>query len=88
MTVTLASDVVVKIVASRKLVAPVNIWLGDKTYHSGVHNIADSDDSLSTYKWELVTGSPAAESISELNGKPYALQNWCGADIITATEEA
>lgn len=88
LTVTLASDVVVKIVASRKLVAPVNIWLGDKTYHSGVHNIADSDDSLSTYKWELVTGSPAAESISELNGKPYALQNWCGADIITATEEA
>ncbi|MGI5558976.1 sialate O-acetylesterase [Escherichia coli] len=66
LTVTLASDVVVKIVASRKLVAPVNIWLGDKTYHSGVHNIADSDDSLSTYKWELVTGSPAAESISEL----------------------
>ncbi|MBY8385147.1 hypothetical protein KX721_14675 [Klebsiella quasipneumoniae] len=88
LTVTLASDVVVKIVASRKLVAPVNIWLGDKTYHSGVHNIADSDESLSTYKWELVTGSPAAESISELNGKPYALQNWCGADIITATEEA
>lgn len=88
LTVTLASDVVVKIVVSRKLVAPVNIWLGDKTYHSGVHNIADSDDSLSTYKWELVTGSPAAESISELNGKPYALQNWCGADIITATEEA
>ncbi|HIB5468925.1 TPA: sialate O-acetylesterase [Klebsiella quasipneumoniae subsp. similipneumoniae] len=88
LTVTLASDVVVKIVASRKLVAPVSIWLGDKTYHSGVHNIADSDDSLSTYKWELVTGSPAAESISELNGKPYALQNWCGADIITATEEA
>ncbi|EPK6189915.1 sialate O-acetylesterase, partial [Klebsiella pneumoniae] len=88
LTVTLASDVVVKIVASRKLVAPVSIWLGDKTYHSGVHNIADSDDSLSTYKWDLVTGSPAAESISELNGKPYALQNWCGADIITATEEA
>lgn len=88
LTVTLASDVVVKIVASRKLVAPVSIWLGDKTYHSGVHNIADSDNSLSTYKWELVTGSPAAESISELNGKPYALQNWCGADIITATEEA
>lgn len=88
LTVTLASDMVVRIVASRDLVAPVAIWLGDKTYHSGVHNIADSDDSLSTYTWELVTGSPSAESITELNGKPYALQNWSGADIITATEEA
>lgn len=88
LTVEAVSDTVVTLTASRALVPPVQIWLGDKTYHSGVHNIADSDDSLSTYKWELVTGSPAAESISELNGKPYALRNWCGADIITATEEA
>jgi len=87
LTVSVVSDTVVQIRASRDLLSPVNIWLGDKTNHSGVHNIADSDDSLSTYKWELVGGSPAAESISELNGKPYALQNWCGADVISATEE-
>lgn len=87
LTVSIIADTVVQINASRELVAPVAIWLGDKTYHSGVHNIADSDDSLSTYKWELVSGSPAAESVSELNGKPYALQNWCGAEVISATEE-
>ncbi|MGF6476636.1 hypothetical protein ABIE06_003484 [Pantoea dispersa] len=87
LTVQIIADNVVQITASRDLVAPVNIWLGDKTYHSGVHNIADSDDSLSAYKWELVSGSPAAESVSELNGKPYALQNWCGSEVISATEE-
>nr|WP_310616920.1 sialate O-acetylesterase [Pantoea cypripedii] len=87
LTVQIIADNVVQITASRDLVAPVNIWLGDKTYHSGVHNIADSDDSLSNYTWDIVTGSPSTESIAELNGKPYALQNWCGADIIAAIKE-
>ncbi|STX11682.1 flagellar biosynthesis, cell-distal portion of basal-body rod [Klebsiella pneumoniae] len=87
LTVEAVSDTVVSITASRALVSPVQIWLGDKTYHSGTHNIADSEDTTATYSWDIVTGAPAEESIAELNGKPYALRNWCGADIITATEE-
>ncbi|HFS7532849.1 TPA: hypothetical protein ACH1QW_000056 [Klebsiella quasipneumoniae] len=87
LTVEAVSDTVVTLTASRALVPPVQIWLGDKTYHSGTHNIADSEDTVAPYTWELVTGYPADESITELNGKPYALRNWCGADIITATEE-
>ena len=87
LTVEAVSDTVVTLTASRALVPPVQIWLGDKTYHSGTHNIADSEDTAAPYTWELVTGYPADESITELNGKPYALRNWCGADIITATEE-
>lgn len=87
LTVEAVSDTVVTLTASRALVPPVQIWLGDKTYHSGTHNIADSEDTAASYTWELVTGYPADESITELNGKPYALRNWCGADIITATEE-
>lgn len=87
LTVEAVSDTVVTLTASRALVPPVQIWLGDKTYHAGTHNIADSEDTVAPYTWELVTGYPADESITELNGKPYALRNWCGADIITATEE-
>ncbi|HHT0334263.1 TPA: hypothetical protein ACTW79_000495 [Klebsiella variicola subsp. variicola] len=86
LTVEAVSDTVVTLTASRDLVPPVQIWLGDKTYHSGTHNIADSEDTVAPYTWELVTGYPADESITELNGKPYALRNWCGADIITADE--
>ncbi|HCL7500596.1 hypothetical protein G5630_11075 [Klebsiella quasipneumoniae] len=86
LTVEAVSDTVVTLTASRDLVPPVQIWLGDKTYHSGTHNIADSEDTVAPYTWELVSGYPADESITELNGKPYALRNWCGADIITATE--
>ncbi|WP_224266400.1 sialate O-acetylesterase [Klebsiella michiganensis] len=86
LTVEIVADCVIQITASRDLVAPVAIWLGDKTYHAGVHNIADSDDSLANYSWDLVTDSPASESIAALNGKPYALRNWCGSDIITAEE--
>ncbi|WP_228725778.1 hypothetical protein [Klebsiella pneumoniae] len=87
LTVEAVSDTVVTLTASRALVPPVQIWLGDKTYHSGTHNIADSEDTVAPFTWELVTGYPADESITELNGKPYALRNWCGADIITATKE-
>ena len=87
LTVEAVSDTVISISASRDLVPPVQIWLGDKTYHSGTHNIADSDDSIAPYVWEIVAGAPAEESIAGLNGKPYELRNWCGADIINATEE-
>lgn len=86
LTVEIVADNVVQIIASRELLAPVTVWLGDKTYHAGIHNITDSDDSLASYTWDLVAGSPLSESINALNGKPYSLRNWCGSDIITAEE--
>ncbi|BEO61109.1 hypothetical protein SMQE30_15320 [Serratia marcescens] len=86
--VEIVADTVIKITASRDLAAPVKIWLGDRTYHGGIHNIADSDSSLANEVWKVgIPGQPGAESISELNGKPYQLRNWCGSDVITATEE-
>lgn len=85
LTVSIVSDNVIKIVASRPLTGTVTIMLGDGTAHAGVHNIADSDTEISDYIWESgLTNQPATENIAALNNKHYSLANFALIQKITA----
>ena len=87
LTVSIVSDNVVKIVASRTLSGTVTIMLGDGTSHAGVHNIADSDTEISDYVWESgLPNQPATENIAALNNKHYPLRNFALIQKITAQE--
>ena len=87
LTVSIVSDNVIKIVASRPLTGTVTIMLGDGTAHAGVHNIADSDTEISEYVWESgLQNQPATENIASLNNKPYSLANRALIQKITAQE--
>ena len=87
LTVSIVSDNVIKIVASRPLTGTVTIMLGDGTAHAGVHNIADSDTEISEYVWESgLPNQPATENIAALNNKHYPLSNFALIQKITAQE--
>lgn len=87
LTVSIVSDNVVKIVASRALTGTVTIMLGDGTAHAGVHNVADSDTEISDYVWESgLPNQPATENIASLNNKHYSLANFALIQKITAEE--
>lgn len=87
LTVSIVSDNVVKIVATRELTGTVTIMLGDGTSHAGVHNIADSDTEISDYVWESgLPNQPATENIASLNNKPYSLTNRALIQKVTAEE--
>lgn len=87
--VSIVAPTVIKILASRPLVPPVRITLGDLTHHNGNHCIIDSDESVAPYKWVYTgeNGQPAGENIPELINKPYPLYNWAGSYSLIATEE-
>ncbi|SWF03260.1 flagellar biosynthesis, cell-distal portion of basal-body rod [Klebsiella pneumoniae] len=87
LTVSIVSDNVIKIVASRTLTGTVTIMLGDGTAHAGVHNVADSDTEISDYVWESgLPNQPATENIAALNNKHYSLANFALIQKITAEE--
>ena len=86
LSISLHSDTVVKISCSRNLSGTVRVTLGDNANHTGRHNIADSDNSLSSYQWVTNTDTTAADYITELNGKNYPLNNWAGLDSILSEE--
>ncbi|SWF06442.1 Uncharacterised protein [Klebsiella pneumoniae] len=87
LTVSIVSDNVIKIVASRPLTGTVTIMLGDGTAHAGVHNIADSDTEISEYVWESgLPNQPSKENIASLNNKHYSLANRALIQKITAQE--
>lgn len=79
---------VIQITCSRELSGEVRVTLGDLANHAGVHNIADSDPSVSMFSWEYHEGTtqPAAENIAGLLNKPYPLFNWCARDSIISEE--
>lgn len=89
LSVLIVADTVIQITCSRNLSGAVTVSLGDKTYHTGVHNVADSDPSQAFYTWDFYPGTNqnANENIPALVGKPYELFNRSGAEIINSTLE-
>lgn len=77
---------VLKIKCPRELVGPVRVTMGDKSNYNGKHNVCDSDDTESIFRWEYTgtNGQPANENIAELNDKRYILRNWCAAYSLIA----
>lgn len=86
----IVADTVVKLIFSRKSVGTVKIWYADKTAHNGNGCLKDSDPFIATENYVYTEGSGqwADENIPELVGKPYPLQNWAWAQVITTTVEA
>ncbi|MBC4999636.1 hypothetical protein H8K87_13695 [Klebsiella pneumoniae] len=76
LTVDFISPYVVQIVPSKSLTGTIRLNLGDYL-HNGGHNITDSDEQQSIFKWEYngVNGQKTAENIPELINKRYALRN-------------
>lgn len=85
----IAADTVVKLTFSRKAVGTVKIWYADKTSHNGNGCLKDSDPFLATENYVYTEGSGqwADENITELVGKPYPLENWAWAEVITVEPE-
>lgn len=81
----IVADTVVKLTFSRKAVGTVKIWYADKTVHNGNGCLKDSDPFVATEKYVYTAGSGqyADENIPELVGKPYPLNNWAWAQVIT-----
>lgn len=84
LSVDVIAPCVIQITCSRQLAGEVRVTLGDLANHAGVHNIADSDPSVSMFSWEYHEGTtqPAAENIAGLLNKPYPLFNWCARDSV------
>ncbi|WP_434116546.1 hypothetical protein [Klebsiella michiganensis] len=85
----IVADTVVKLTFSRKAVGTVKIWYADKTSHNGNGCLKDSDPFLATENYVYTEGSGqyADENIPELVDKPYPLNNWAWAQVITVTAE-
>ena len=86
LTVDIVAPTVIKITCYRPLSGDVRLTLGDQAQHSGRHNIADSDPSLSMFKWEINTDTSAPDYIPALNGINYPLYNWAGIDSVLSKE--
>lgn len=82
LSVEIVQPTVIKITCSRDLVGTVRLTLGDKTNHSGRHNVADSDPSISKYVWEINPDTTASDYIPALNDKNYRLVNWANLDSV------
>lgn len=76
LTVSFISPYVVQIVPSKSLTGTIRLNLGDYL-HNGGHNITDSDEQQSIFKWEYngINGQKSAENIPALINKRYALRN-------------
>lgn len=85
----IAADTVVKLTFSRTAVGTVKIWYADKTVHNGNGCLKDSDPFLATENYVYTEGSGqwADENIPELVNKPYSLNNWAWAQVITVNAE-
>ncbi|MDG0022427.1 hypothetical protein L3496_25275 [Klebsiella pneumoniae] len=85
----IAADTVVKLTFSRNAVGTVKIWYADKTSHNGNGCLKDSDPFIATENYVYTEGSGqwADENISELVNKPYSLNNWAWAQVITVNVE-
>ncbi|MEN6735071.1 hypothetical protein ABFC25_28785, partial [Klebsiella pneumoniae] len=85
----IVADTVVKLTFSRKAVGTVKIWYADKTSHNGNGCLKDSDPFRATENYVYTEGSGqyADENIPELVDKPYPLNNWAWAQVITVTAE-
>lgn len=83
----IVADTVVKLTFSRKAVGTVKIWYADKTSHNGNGCLKDSDPFRATENYVYTEGSGqyADENIPELVDKPYPLNNWAWAQVITVT---
>ncbi|OWY89630.1 hypothetical protein [Raoultella ornithinolytica] len=83
--VQIVADTVVKLTFSRTAVGTVKIWYADKTSHSGNGCLKDSDPFRATENYVYTEGSGqyADENIPELVDKPYPLNNWAWAQVIT-----
>ena len=76
LTVSFISPYVVQIVPSKSLTGTIRLNLGDYL-HNGGHNITDSDEQPSIFKWEYngINGQKSAENIPALINKRYSLRN-------------
>lgn len=76
LTVSFISPYVVQIVPSKSLTGTIRLNLGDYL-HNGGHNITDSDEQQSIFKWEYngINGQKSAENIPSLINKRYSLRN-------------
>lgn len=84
--VSIISDRVVKIKASRVLTGSVTVSIGDKS-HAGIHNLCDSSLEQSGLDW--IYGKPGQytqENNANLVDKPYQLTNFCAIGSITSQE--
>ncbi|HCD3259533.1 TPA: hypothetical protein NBN18_001160 [Klebsiella pneumoniae] len=82
----IVADTVVKLTFSRRVSGTIKIWYADKTSHNGNGCLKDSDPFLATenYVYTAGSGQYADENIPELVDKPYPLENWAWAQLITA----
>ncbi|HDK6892265.1 TPA: hypothetical protein MXD49_004954 [Klebsiella variicola] len=82
----IVADTVVKLTFSRRVSGKIKIWYADKTSHNGNGCLKDSDPFLATenYVYTAGSGQYADENIPELVDKPYPLENWAWAQVITA----
>ncbi|MFP8401673.1 hypothetical protein [Raoultella ornithinolytica] len=88
-SVEIAADTVVKLNFNRDAVGTVKIWYADKTVHGGNGCLKDSDPFVATENYVYIEGSGqyADENIPELVNKPYPLNNWAWAQVVTASAE-
>lgn len=88
-SVEIAADTVVKLNFNRDAVGTVKIWYADKTVHGGNGCLKDSDPFVATENYVYIDGSGqyTDENIPELVNKPYPLNNWAWAQVITTSAE-
>ena len=85
-TVSIISDRVIKIKASRDLTGGVTIRLGDQS-HTGIHNISDSSVETSALTWQYTGTTPGQypeENIPELVNLPYSLASFSAIQQISS----
>ncbi|ADW76590.1 hypothetical protein Rahaq_5015 (plasmid) [Rahnella aceris] len=86
-SVEIAADTVVKLNFNRDAVGTVKIWYADKTVHGGNGCLKDSDPFVATENYVYIDGSGqyTDENILELVNKPYPLNNWAWAQVVTVS---
>ncbi|WP_156365653.1 hypothetical protein [Erwinia sp. Leaf53] len=86
-SVEIVADTIVKINFGRNVSGTLKIWYADKTAHNGNGCLQDSDPfvAMENYSYTAGSGQQPAENIAELVNKPYPLNNWAWAQVITVT---
>ncbi|EPC4488914.1 prophage tail fiber N-terminal domain-containing protein [Serratia liquefaciens] len=83
--VSIAADTILRISLTRETVGSVTVWFAPFETSTGATNICDSESATALYKYEYTAGSgqyPRA-NIEALVNKPYPLNNFCCAQVIT-----
>ncbi|CAI1755226.1 hypothetical protein [Serratia proteamaculans] len=83
--VSIAADTILRISLTREAVGNVTVWFAPFETSTGATNICDSEAARALYKYEYTAGSgqyPRA-NIEALVNKPYPLNNFCCAQVIT-----